>query len=120
SGPGPPAHNTRATYLPVANLLRAWFQIGERDTLTEAAGKLRRSVEALDGALAPVLPPLAALLDLLPEDLHWSTLNPQQRRQRTLEAVTTLVMRESQARPLILVVEDLHWCGAGTQARLDH
>ena len=117
---GTTSHDTRAPYLPIANLLRAWSKIGERDTQTEATEKLRRSIEALDGALVPLLPPLAALLDLPPEDLHWSTLNPQQRRQLTLEAVTTLVMRESQARPLILVVEDLHWSDAGTQAVLDH
>jgi predicted ATPase len=92
----------------------------ERDTLIEAAAKLRRGIEALDPALAPVLPPLAALLELLPEDLQWSTLNPQQRRQRTVWAVTTLIVRQSQARPLILVVEDLHWSDAGTQAVLDH
>jgi DNA-binding SARP family transcriptional activator/predicted ATPase len=117
---GTTSHDTEATYLPIANLLRTWFKIGERDTQTEAAGKLRSGVAALDGALAPMLPPLAALLDLLPEDQRWSALNPQQQRQRTLEAVTTLLMRESEARPLILVVEDLHWCDAGTQAVLDH
>ena len=117
---GTTAHDAEATYLPIANLLRTWFRIGERDTQTEAAEKLRSIVAALDSALAPMLPPLAALLDLVPEDQRWSALNPQQQRQRTLEAVTTLVMRESQARRLILVVEDLHWSDAGTQAVLDH
>src|SRR5262249_48106913 len=105
---------------PIANLIRAWFRIGERDTQTEAAAKLRSSVAALDGALVAMLPPLAALLDLLPEDQRWTALTPQQQRQRTLEAVTTLVLRESQSRALILVVEDLHWTDAGTQAVLDH
>src|SRR5262249_35711696 len=50
---GTTSHGTSATYLPVANLLRAWFEISERDSLSEATGKLRRSVEALDRALAP-------------------------------------------------------------------
>jgi DNA-binding SARP family transcriptional activator/predicted ATPase len=117
---GTTAHDKDATYLPIANLLRAWFKIGERDTQPEAAGKLRRFVAALDGALAPIIPPLAAILDLVPEDQRWSALNSQQQRERTLEAVTTLVMREGQKRPLILVVEDLHWSDAGTQAVLDH
>ena len=117
---GTTPHDTRSTYLPIANLLRSWFKIEERDTQSEAAAKLRAGVEALDRALAPMLPPLAALLDLPPEDLHWSTLNPQQRRQRTLEAVTTLMVRKSQVQPLILVVEDLHWSDTGTQAVLDH
>ena len=117
---GTTSHDTRSTYLPIASLLRTCFKIEERDTQNEAAAKLRAAVEALDGALAPLLPPLAALLDLPPQDLHWSTLNPQQRRQKTLEAVTALVVRKSEAQPLILVVEDLHWSDAGTQAVLDH
>ncbi len=117
---GASSHDTRATYLPIANLLRSWFEIDERESLTAAAAKLRKGVEAIDVALAPVIPPLAALLELLPEDLQWSALNPQQRRQRTVWAVTTLLVRQSQVRPLILVVEDLHWIDAGTQAVLDH
>jgi DNA-binding SARP family transcriptional activator/predicted ATPase len=117
---GTTSHDTSATYLPIASLLRAWFKIGERDTQAVAAEKLRRGVEALDDALAPTLPPLAALLDLPPEDPHWATLSAPQKRQRTLEAVKMLLMRESQAGPLIVVVEDLHWSDPGTQAVLDH
>jgi DNA-binding SARP family transcriptional activator len=117
---GTTSHDKEATYLPIANLLRAWFGIGERDTKTEAAGRLHSSAAALDEALIPVLPPLAAMLDLLPEDPRWSALNAQQQRERTLDGVTTVLMRESQRRPLILVVEDLHWTDGGTQAVLDH
>jgi DNA-binding SARP family transcriptional activator/predicted ATPase len=109
-----------ATYLPVANLLRTWFRIGARDTQAEVAAKLRSGVAAVDEALIPHLPPLAAMLDLAPEDTRWSALNPQQQREHTLEAATTLVMRESQKRPMVLVFEDLHWGDAGTQAVLDH
>ncbi len=30
------SHDTTATYLSIANLLRTWFKIGERDTQAEA------------------------------------------------------------------------------------
>jgi DNA-binding SARP family transcriptional activator/predicted ATPase len=117
---GTESHELGATYLPIANLVRTWSKIGEHDTQGEAAGKLRASVGALGAALAPVLAPLSALLDLRPEDSHWATLDPRQRRQRTLDAVKALVMRESESRPVILVVEDLHWVDAGTQEMLDY
>ena len=42
-----------------------------------------------------------------------------QRRQRTLDAVKRLLLRESQEQPLLLVFEDLHWIDAETQALLD-
>jgi len=117
---GTASHDVGATYLPIANLMRAWLKIGKQETPEGAAAKLRGCVDALGAALAPVLAPLAALLDLRPDDPHWATLDPRQRRQRTLEAVKAAVMRESEAQPLILVVEDLHWVDAGTQDVLDY
>src|SRR4029453_6539053 len=42
-----------------------------------------------------------------------------QRRQRTLEALKRVLLRESQAQPLLLVFEDLHWIDSETQALLD-
>src|SRR5262249_33220906 len=45
--------------------------------------------------------------------------DPPQRRRRTLEAIKHLLLRESQAQPLCLIFEDLHWIDAETQALLD-
>jgi predicted ATPase len=53
------------------------------------------------------------------EDPAWQALDPPQRRQRTLEALTRLCLRESRAQPLLLVFENLHWIDAETQAFLD-
>ncbi len=117
---GTTSHDASATYLPIANLLRAWFEIGERDSQSEAAEKLRASVQTLDDALVSMLSPLSALLDLPMEDVQWSTLSPPQRRQRTLEAVNAVLIRHSHARPLVVVVEDLHWIDVGTQAVLEY
>ena len=47
------------------------------------------------------------------------TWTPPQRRQRTLDAVKHLLLRESQAQPLLVVFEDLHWVDAETLALLD-
>jgi predicted ATPase len=48
-----------------------------------------------------------------------AALDPPQRRQRTLDAIKRLLLRESQVQPLLLVFEDLHWIDAETQALLD-
>ena len=47
------------------------------------------------------------------------TLDPPQRRQRTLDALKRVLLRESQVQPLLLVFEDLHWIDSETQALLD-
>jgi tetratricopeptide (TPR) repeat protein len=76
-------------------------------------------VLTLDEALQDTIPALLALLDVLPEDSPFLTLDPSQRRQRTLAALKRLLLRESQGQPLLLVFEDLHWIDSETQALLD-
>jgi tetratricopeptide (TPR) repeat protein len=83
-----------------------------RETMTQ-------TLRTLDRALEPTLPALLALLDVPVEDPQWQTLDPPHRRQRTLDAVKGLLLRESQVQPLLLVVEDLHWIDSETQALLD-
>ena len=58
-------------------------------------------------------------MDLPVEDRLWQALDPPQRRQRTHDALKHLLLRESQGQPLVLVVENLHWIDAETQACLD-
>jgi len=53
------------------------------------------------------------------EDPAWQALDPPQRRQRILDAVKRLLLRESQRQPLLVVFEDLHWIDGETQALLD-
>ena len=73
----------------------------------------------LDAALQDTIPALLSLLDALPEDSPFQQLDPPQRRQRTLDALKRVLLRESQAQPLLLVFEDLHWIDSETQALLD-
>jgi predicted ATPase len=62
---------------------------------------------------------LLALLEVPVEGSAWEALDPAQRRQRTLDALKSLLLRQSQAQPLLLVVENLHWIAAETQEFLD-
>ena len=66
-----------------------------------------------------MVPPVLWLLDALPEEDGLRSLEPPQRRQLTLDAVKRLLLRESRVQPLVLVLEDLHWIDAETQALLD-
>jgi predicted ATPase len=60
-----------------------------------------------------------ALLEVPAEEPHWQALDPSQCRQRTLDALKRLLLRESQVQPLLLVFENLHWIDTETQAFLD-
>ncbi|MFQ5831013.1 MAG: hypothetical protein ACE5JD_17970, partial [Candidatus Methylomirabilia bacterium] len=81
--------------------------------------KVTGKLLTLDRALEPALPAFLSLLDVPVEDPHWQDLHPAQRRQRTLDAIKRLLLRESQVQPLCLVFEDLHWIDSETQVVLD-
>jgi class 3 adenylate cyclase/predicted ATPase len=110
----------RATaYLPVIDLLKAYFAIEDRDDVRKVREKVTGKLLTLDKSLEPTLPVFLTLLDVVVDDQQWQGLDPPQRRQRTLEAIKRLLLRESQEQPLLLVVEDLHWIDSETQALLD-
>jgi class 3 adenylate cyclase/tetratricopeptide (TPR) repeat protein len=113
------SYGKATSYLPVIDLLKGYFKIGDRDDHREMRAKVLGRVLGLDRALEPLLPPLLALLDVPLEDRVWENLDPPERRRRTLDAVKQLLLRESQAQPLLLVFEDLHWTDSETQALLD-
>jgi class 3 adenylate cyclase/tetratricopeptide (TPR) repeat protein len=113
------SYGKSTSYLPVIDLLKGYFKIGDRDDHREMRDKVLGRVLGLDRALEPVLAPLLALLDVPVQDPAWQNLEPAQRRQRTLEAVKRLLLRESQVQPLLVVFEDLHWIDEETQALLD-
>jgi predicted ATPase len=113
------SYGKATSYLPVIDLLKGYFKIQDRDDVRDIREKVTGKVLALDRALEPALPALLALLDVAVDDASWQTLDPGQRRQRTLDAVKRLLLREAREQPLLLIFEDLHWIDGETQALLD-
>ena len=107
-------------YLPVIDLLKRYFRIVDQDTPQQIREKLTDKLLSLDRDLEGTLPALSALLiDAHSNDPQWQALDPPQRRQRMLDAVRRLILRQTQKQPVLVVVEDLHWIDSETQAVLD-
>ncbi|HSF02002.1 MAG TPA: sigma 54-interacting transcriptional regulator, partial [Solirubrobacterales bacterium] len=111
-------YGTATPYLPVIELLKAYFDVQDRDDPLGAREKVRGRLLALDATLEPTLPAVLTLLDVPAEDV-WQVLDPVERRQRMLDGVRQLLLRESQRQPVLLVFEDVHWLDGETQALLD-
>jgi len=116
---GSVSYGKATPYLPLADLLKAYFQIGPRDDIRKIREKVTGKLFALDRTLESALLPFFSLLDVPVEDMAWTALDPAQRGSRTLEACKRLLLRESQVQPLLVIFEDLHWIDAETQAFLD-
>jgi class 3 adenylate cyclase/tetratricopeptide (TPR) repeat protein len=110
----------RATnYLPIIELVRAYFSIESADEARTMHEKVTGKLLSLDRQLEPCVAPILWLLDVPVEEEAWARLDPPQRRQRILDAIKRVLLRESQVQPLMVLFEDLHWIDDETQALLD-
>ena len=116
---GSVSYGKATAYLPLIDLLKNYFRIEDRDEVRRVREKVTGKLLTLDESLKPILTALLGLLDLPVDDAAWEALDPPQRRRRTLDAVKTLFLRESEVQPLVLMFEDLHWIDTETQAFLD-
>src|SRR5262245_27913689 len=123
-------------YFPLIEMLRRYFQIGDGEGSDHICDQVAIHILELDAMLKDAIPPILSLLGALPDQVHLSaslarfkdlfdaterylTMDPQQRRHLTLDAVKRVLIRESQRQPLLFVFEDLHWIDSETQAFLD-
>ena len=112
------SYDRSSAYAPVIELLRGYFGVQQSDDSASAGERIASRLLALDASLAAYLPALRALLDVPVDDARWLGLDPLERRRETLDAVRRLLLRESQVRPVLVVVDDLHWIDVDSQALL--
>jgi class 3 adenylate cyclase/tetratricopeptide (TPR) repeat protein len=106
-------------YLPIRSLLQAYFEIRHVDGPAEARDRVVKRLLALGPEVAELATPIQAVLDLPVADRRWEKLDPPQRRQESNDAIRRLLLRESETRPVLMVVEDLHWTDRESEAFLD-
>jgi DNA-binding NtrC family response regulator/tetratricopeptide (TPR) repeat protein len=116
---GAASYGKATPYLPVTDLLKAYFRIEPRDDASKIQERVTEKVLSLDTELAPTLSPVLALLDVPVDDAQWQALDPAQQQRRTLEAVKLLLLEESRLQPVTVLFEDLHWIDSKTQAVLE-
>jgi class 3 adenylate cyclase/tetratricopeptide (TPR) repeat protein len=113
------SHGKASAWLPVLELLHRYLSIESTDNPSARQDKVRAKLSALDPALSDTLPYLFALLGIAGTPDPLTQMDPQIKRQRTLDAIKRIFLRESLAQPLIVIFEDLHWIDDHTQALVD-
>ncbi|NNG07559.1 MAG: AAA family ATPase, partial [Desulfobacteraceae bacterium] len=107
-------------FLPLLDIIRSFFDIQEGEPEKQSKEKMREKTLGLDENLTHALPAFQDLLCPPAEDESWSNLEPKEKRLKTFEAIRDLLIRLSQVRPLILMVDDLHWTDKTSEEFLDY
>ncbi len=98
-------------FLPVIELVEQGLAFAPDDTSADKIAKLERGLSFLREPLADTLPVVARLLGLpVPAEYPNTDLVPDMERQRTLEILSVWNLTLGEVQPLVLLVEDLHWC----------
>jgi predicted ATPase len=113
------SHDKASAYMPVVDLLSRYFDIELEDDGRRRREKVAGKIAILDRALEDTLPYLYGLLGLSEENDPLTGMDAPIRRQRTLDAVKRILLRESLNQPLMIIFEDLHWIDDETQAFLN-
>jgi class 3 adenylate cyclase/predicted ATPase len=101
---------------PVIALVAQGLAFAPEDSVAEKLGKLEVGLRTLASAETVAL--LADFLGLPPPTPL--QMSPELQRRKTIDLLARWNLSPSAAQPLVVVVEDLHWCDASTLELLGH
>ena len=94
-------------YAPMIDMLRRHFAVASDDSPHAVCGKIVARLADLDDAPETMHPHLCRMLAV--HDDGPPGAPPEEHRQQAFEAVAKLVFLTSQKRPVLMILEDLHW-----------
>jgi class 3 adenylate cyclase/tetratricopeptide (TPR) repeat protein len=112
------AHGKSIPFMPILQMLRAFFGIGDSDSEQLAREKIAGRALLLDAAFADDLPLLFDFLGVPDPDRPVPQMSPEARQRALAEVLCRLVGNPARKKTLMLVFEDLHWVDEGSQAMM--
>jgi pimeloyl-ACP methyl ester carboxylesterase/tetratricopeptide (TPR) repeat protein len=104
-------------FVVVRKVLQALFGVGDTEAPAIAIEKVltARNSQGFDERL---LEPIMAIMDLPVQGTGWAAISGPERSRRMQEAAVGLLLFLGRRKPFVLLVEDLHWIDAESEAVL--
>ena len=96
-------------YFPIMDILRANFRVAEGDGPDVIAEKIRSALQEAGIEPATAAPYLFRLFGIPEGTDALAALTPPAVKARTFEVLRQLVLQGARRRPILFVIEDLHW-----------
>lgn len=103
------------SYLPFVQILKTLCGLDGAASEADAKGQIAARLDEFDFERAAVIPYLHNLMALSVDDEVFNKLLPHLVRERTTDALKRLVLALANRRPLVLIVEDVHWIDKATE-----
>ncbi|HET8566168.1 MAG TPA: adenylate/guanylate cyclase domain-containing protein [Solirubrobacterales bacterium] len=113
------AHGKSIPFMPILQMLRAFFGIGDNEPELLAREKIAGRALLLDAAFAEDLPLLFDFLGVPDPERPVPQMSPEARQRALAEVLCRLVGNPARKKTLLLVFEDLHWIDEGSQTMLN-
>jgi len=103
------SYSQGVTYHPIIDFYKSNFDIRDNDSDEQIKEKVRASLKQLNIDEASTLPYLLELLSVKDSGFDQIPLSPEGKKDRMIETMIRIPLKGSEIRPLIMVIEDLHW-----------
>src|SRR5262244_3004140 len=96
---------------PLVELFQRLWRFDAHETPDAKLTQLEQALSQYRLPLEESVPLFAPLLSLSLPESRYAPLNvsPQRQRQKTLEAIVTILLELAEHQPVLFIVEDLHW-----------
>ncbi len=103
-------YHQNSVFYPVMSFLEDALRFGQDDPVETNVARLEQVLRPMGIPLRESMPIFASLLSLpLPEAYEAPSLSPEAERRKTLDMLSALLLSQSEQKPLVLVMEDVHW-----------
>jgi len=103
------------SYLPVIDIIKKRFRVDKLDTERTIRTKIEKGISDIDPNLEVGIPFLYDILSIETDAPLLKSLDVRDKRKRTLETLKNIILADSNLRPLVVAIENLHWIDGASE-----
>jgi predicted ATPase len=103
------SYKQAVAYHPIIDLYKSNFDIRDNDSDYRIKEKVRGGLKQLDADEGSALPYLLELLSVKDSGFDQIPMSPEGKKYQMIETIIRIPLKGSEIKPLIMVIEDLHW-----------